>query len=62
MNAVTIIKPGAETDEQYHRSGAWGSTLIGHFLRSPRLAHLIRTGQHRLPEQPASGSVEPSIT
>lgn len=48
--SVTIIAPGTESDEQYHRSGAWGSTLIGHFLRSPRLAHLIRTGKHRPPE------------
>ena len=47
MSAVTIIPPGQETAEQYHRSGAWGSTLIGHFLRSPRLAHLIHTGAHR---------------
>lgn len=50
MSGVTIIPPGAETDEQYHRSGAWGSTLIGHFLRSPKLAHLIRTRQHQMPE------------
>jgi len=47
MPDVIIIPAGAETDEQYHRSGAWGSTLIGHFRRSPKLAHLIRTGQHQ---------------
>jgi len=47
MTAVTIIPPGQETADQYHRSGAWGSTLIGHFLRSPRLAHLIHTGVYR---------------
>ena len=47
MSAVTVIPAGQETAEQYHRSGAWGSTLIGHFLRSPRLAHLLITGAHR---------------
>ena len=43
----TIIPAGQETATQYHRSGAWGSTLIGHFLRSSRLAHLIHSGVYR---------------
>ena len=47
MNAVTIIPPGQETSGEYHRSGAWGSTLIGHFRHSPRLAHLIHSGAYR---------------
>lgn len=47
MSGMTIIPPGVETAAQYHSSGAWGSTLIGHFLRSPRLARLIHTGVYR---------------
>ncbi len=47
MSTVTIIPPGQETDEQYHASGAWGSTLISTFLRSPKLANLMRTGVYR---------------
>lgn len=50
MNPVQIITPGTETAEQYHRSGAWGSTLISQFLRSPRLANAIRTGAYQPPE------------
>lgn len=42
--SVTIIAPGTESEEAYRASGAWGSTLISTFRRSPRLAHLIRTG------------------
>lgn len=44
------IPPGQETAETYHRSGAWGSTLIGLFRDSPRLAHLVRTGSWKRPE------------
>lgn len=51
--SATIIPAGQETSEQYHRSGAWGSTLIGQFLRSPRLAHLIQSGAYR-PEPTAA--------
>lgn len=47
MNAVAIIPAGQETSDEYHRSGAWGSTLISHFLRTPRLAHLIHSGAYR---------------
>ena len=50
---VQIIPPGAETAEQYHSSGAWGSTLIGHFKFSPRLANAIRTGVYKPPETAA---------
>lgn len=50
---VTIIPPGAETDEQYHRSGAYGSTLISTFIKSPALAHRIMTGAWRSPETAA---------
>lgn len=50
MSAVTIIPPGTESEEAYRRSGAWGSTLISHFLQSPQLAHRIRTGAY-IPEQ-----------
>ena len=53
MKTVTIIPPGTETSETYHASGAWGSTLIGQFLSSPRLASAIRTGAYRPPETPA---------
>lgn len=51
--SVTIIPPSAETDEQYHRSGAWGSTLVSTFLKSPDLAHSIMTGNWRPPETAA---------
>lgn len=50
---VTIIPPTAETDDQYHRSGAWGSTLISTFVKSPALAHHIITGAWRPPETAA---------
>ena len=50
---ITIIPPGTETDEQYHRSGCWGSTLLNTFIRSPALAHRIITGTWRQPETPA---------
>lgn len=50
---VTIIPPSVETDEQYHRSGAWGSTLVSTFLKSPALAHRIITGAWRPPETAA---------
>lgn len=50
---VTIIPSGVETDDQYHRSGAWGSTLISTFLKSPALAHRIITGAWRPPETAA---------
>jgi exodeoxyribonuclease VIII len=50
---VAIIPPGAETDEQYHRSGAWGSTLISTFVKSSALAHRIITGAWRPPETAA---------
>ncbi len=53
MSTIAIIPPGTETDEAYHASGAWGSTLISRFLRSPRLAHLMRTGQYRMPDTAA---------
>lgn len=51
--SVTIIPPSAETDEQYHRSGAWGSTLVSTFLKSPALAHRIILGSWRPPETAA---------
>jgi hypothetical protein len=38
--------PPDETIEQYHRSGAWGSTMLGHLKSSPALANLIMTGKH----------------
>lgn len=50
---VTIIPPNVETDEQYHRSGAWGSTLISTHIKSPALAHRIITGAWRPPETAA---------
>ena len=53
MTAVRIIPPGTETSEAYHASGAWGSTLISQFLRSPQLANAIRTGAYRPPETQA---------
>ena len=42
-----------ETNEVYHASGAWGSTLVSTFLSSPRLAHAMRTGTYKRPETPA---------
>ena len=45
--SVTIIPSGTETSEVYHRSGAWGSTLLSVFRSSPRLANAIRTGAYR---------------
>ncbi len=42
-----------ETNAQYHASGAWGSSLIATFLRSPQLAHRMITGQYRQPETAA---------
>jgi len=50
---LTVIPSGSETDEQYHRSGAWGSTLISTFLKSPDLAHRIITRLWRPPETAA---------
>ena len=50
---VTIIPPGTESSEEYHRSGAWGSTLISTFIRSPALAHEIISERWREPETAA---------
>ena len=53
MTAVTIIPSGTETSEQYHRSGAWGSTLVSKFIRNPALAHEISSGSWREPSTAA---------
>jgi hypothetical protein len=50
---ISIIPSGAETDAQYHRSGAWGSTLISTFLKSPALAHRMMIGAWRPAETAA---------
>jgi hypothetical protein len=42
-----------ESNEQYHASGAWGSTLINQFLSSPRLANAMRKGEYKKPETAA---------
>jgi len=42
---MTLIPSGAETNEQYHASGAWGSSRINDFVTSPLIAHLRMTGQ-----------------
>ncbi len=42
---IEVIPARAETDEQYHRSGAWGSTLINQFIKSPVLAHWMMSGR-----------------
>jgi len=47
------MEPGTETSEQYHRSGAWGSTLINAFKSSPRLANAMRKGEYKKPETAA---------
>jgi hypothetical protein len=51
--SLHIIQPSEETNAQYHASGAWGSSMISTFIRSPTLAHLTITGQYRQPETPA---------
>ena len=53
MTAVDIIPPGKESNEEYHRSGAWGSTLISTFIRSPALAYEIISGRWRQKETAA---------
>ena len=53
VTPVTIIPPGAESSEEYHRSGAWGSTLVSRFIRSPALAHEIISGRWRAASTPA---------
>jgi exodeoxyribonuclease VIII len=53
VTTVTNIPSGTETSEQYHRSGAWGSTLVSTFTRSPALAHEIISGRWREPETAA---------
>ncbi len=50
---VTIIQSGTEPPEVYRASGAWGSSLISTFLKSPRLANAIRTGAYQEPETAA---------
>jgi hypothetical protein len=50
---VRIIPSSDETNAQYHASGAWGSSLISTFLKSPQLAHRMITGSYRQPETPA---------
>ena len=50
---VTIIPPGSESNEEYHRSGAWGSTMISTFIRSPALSHEIINDRWREPETAA---------
>jgi len=50
---VRIISPSEETNAQYHASGAWGSSLISTFLKSPQLAHMMLTHQYRPPETPS---------
>ena len=47
------ISPGSETAEAYHASGAWGSSLISTFLRSPQLAHRLRTRAWVPPSSPS---------
>jgi exodeoxyribonuclease VIII len=51
--SVRIIQPSEETNAQYHASGAWGSSLISTFIKSPALAHLMITGAYRQSETPA---------
>ena len=50
---LRIIPPTEETNAQYHASGAWGSSLISTFLKSPNLAHQMITGSYRPPETAA---------
>ncbi|TVR46240.1 MAG: hypothetical protein EA402_02905 [Planctomycetota bacterium] len=44
-----IIASGAETNAAYHASGAWGSTRVSDFLKSPLVAWLRHSGQ--LPQE-----------
>lgn len=50
---LRIISPTEETNAAYHASGAWGSSLISTFLKSPQLAHRMITGSYRQPETTA---------
>jgi PDDEXK-like domain of unknown function (DUF3799) len=50
---LRIISPTEETNAAYHASGAWGSSLISTFIKSPALAHLMITGAYCQPETPA---------
>lgn len=42
---MVLIPSGAETNAEYHASGAWGSTRINDFIRSPQIAWLRMTGK-----------------
>jgi hypothetical protein len=50
---IRIIPSTVETNAAYHASGAWGSSLISTFIKSPELAHLMITGKYHPPETPA---------
>ena len=44
---MTLIPSGIETNAQYHASGAWGSSRINDFIKSPQVAWLRHTGKLR---------------
>jgi hypothetical protein len=51
--SIRIISPTEETNAAYHASGAWGSSLLSQFIKSPALAHLMISGKYRPPETAA---------
>ena len=46
---MTLIQSGFESNERYHASGAWGSSRIGDFIKSPLIAWLKHNG--KLPQE-----------
>lgn len=42
---MVLIPSGAETNAAYHASGAWGSSRVNDFIKSPEVAWLRHTGK-----------------